>query len=291
MKRLLAITLLIMTGTLCLWKLGTALTGQSDSLEITWEIAGKPTLVLGVIPYVSNDSIRKELNPLIAYLAAHLDRPVQLVIATDYERLKKLLDYGKVHLAWFSSTSYDKLNTENAWEVTCRPVRSGSVFHRGIIITQASGTVKTLFDLRGKTFAYVDRNSGTGFIYPNHIFIEHGIDPLSFFGKVVFTGNHTNSIDGVLDGTYDAAAVFNLFIENQQYQPKLASLTILYETNLLLNDPIVVRKDMDSDLKKRLADYLVNMASFPDGLPVLEHLQNVRKWENFISEENARQAH
>ena len=322
---------------------------KADDIQITWEIAPSPPLVMGVIPYLPEQLLKREFRALTGFLATNLQREVHLNFAVDYESLGRLLELEKVQLAWFSANSFDALN-RGRWEVICRPLREGADRHRGAIVVREDSGIKSLADLKGKRFAYVDPHSGTGFVMANRLFGSQGIDPLRFFSDVVFTGNHSISIAGVLAGEYDAAAVYDVFTSQASgahgvdlqvgaiapasafdalapgsFTPFLipsqvaygvtvkpattsapvssASLALASEssviqgsgysppgllciavTDWLLNDPVVVRKDMDPALKEELRNQLVHMDQYPDGKEVLVELAQLRKWNGFVDE-------
>jgi len=258
--------------------------GRSD-LKITWEVSSTPPLYLGVIPYMSETALTQEMGPVMAYLSKDLKCEVKINVASDYEGLGRLLDLGKVQVAWFSSTSFERLNGAGVWETLCRPVHDGKAGHSGVIVARADGLVKTLADLKGRRFAYVDRFSGTGFVQANAFFREHGIDPLTFFGDVVLTGNHSFSIDGLLKGEFDGAATFDVFGDQADhgFASVTAKLICIATTGFIPNDPVVVRKDMDTALKFRLRELFIHMADHEGGKEVLAQLGRLRHWDAFIS--------
>ncbi len=315
-RRFVLVTALLLLG-ICLYR---AMTTDPDTIQITWEIAPAPPLIMGVIPYLPEQMLKREFRSLTQYLARNLGRDVQLNFAIDYESLGKLLDLDKIQIAWFSSNSFDALKGEKPWQALCRPLRDGAVRHRGAIIVREDSGIKTLADLRGKRFAYVDPHSGTGFVMPNRLFRSQNIDPLRFFSEVTFTGNHSTSISGVLQGQYDAAAVYDVYSshslpDEEQSQQGASTATASIDalsspaatlplpdetfsgsgsaakglfcvdfTDWLLNDPVVVRSDMDLELKERIRELLVHMNAYPGGREVLAELSVLRKWNGFIDE-------
>jgi phosphate/phosphite/phosphonate ABC transporter binding protein len=269
-------------GFLLLWA-GTRV--NEDELRISWEIAPAPPFVFGIIPYISGPELSREFDPLMVFLEKNLERPVKLLVASDYEMLGKLLDYGKVHVAWFSTASFENLNRSGDWEVLCRPMRTGTIRHRGIILSRVDRGFNSLKDLQGKTFGYVDRNSGTGYVYANRMMVEQGIDPLNFFGKIDFSGNHSISIDRLRQGQYDAIATMDVFTTPGLIrEDERGDFRMLGATQWILNDPMVVRKDMAPVAKKQLLDLFVAMKRFPGGPETLAHLQDLRNWERFVDE-------
>ena len=179
------------------------------TLHLTPVIDEESPVVLGVIPFLQPEKLKEQIDPVREYLEKKLERNVVMVTASDYESLARLLELKKVHIAWFSHASFEKLGKNASWESICRPVQFGSVLYDGQIVVRQGSEYREINDLRGKVFAYVDRYSGSGFFFPNIYMAQQGIKPLEFFARVEFTQSHRSSILGVLDGSYDAAAVFS----------------------------------------------------------------------------------
>ncbi len=255
-----------------------------DALRMDLIVEQRPPIVLGVIPYLSPDDLRHEMNPILNYLAAKLNRPFRLNVAATYEDLARMLEMKIVHVAWFSHTSFQQLRGGHPWEVLVRPVQRGRASYFGRIITRKDSPIKTLEDLNGKTFAFVDRHSGSGFYFPNLMFKERGIDPLTFFGKVVFTHSHDASIDGVLNGIYDAAAVFAVNV-NPRYQEKIPRLAFLAAVGPIPTDPMVVSNDLPEPVRRQIRDAMLTMHEDPLGREGIKELNILRGTDRFITEE------
>jgi phosphonate transport system substrate-binding protein len=169
----------------------------------------------------------------------------------------------------------------------CRPVQYGSVVYRGQIIVHKESQIENIHQLRNKTFAYVDRYSGSGFYFPNLLFYENKIEPLSYFSEVVFSHSHKRSILGVLNRNFDAAAVFsvNLLESEGESYPETDALRVIARTAPIPNDPLVVRKDLDADLKTGLSRAMLSMHRDEYGKEYLKTLFKLRGTEKFVSEE------
>ena len=261
----------------------------SDSVSCRLEVITqeKKPLLMGVIPYLQPEQLRKHILPITEYLSLKLNRKVQFVSVSNYEGLGRLLELNRIQIAWFSDTSYRKLKKENDWEVLCRPVQNGRVVYRGQIVARKDGDINELKDLQGKVFAYVDRYSGSGFYYPNMLFDRIGIKPLEFFARVVFSSSHRNSILGVISGDYHAAAVFSssLFDGEANGKDRLNELKIVSLTDPIPNDPMVVRADLDAGLKRQIAQAMLDMHRLEEARRFLDQLKIQRGTERFISEE------
>ena len=68
-------------------------------------------------------------------------------------------------------------------------------------------------ELRGRTIAFVDPASSSGYIYPMVLLIRRGLvrdrDPKTFFKDALFAGTHEAALRALLQGRVDAAASFD----------------------------------------------------------------------------------
>lgn len=238
-------------------------------------------IYMGVIPFLQPDKLVEQMAPVYSYLEKKLGRPVLLTTVSDYESLARLLDLKKVHIAWFSHASLENLRGQRQWQIICRPVQYGNVLYNGQIIVRQDSEYTSINDLQHKSFAYVDRYSGSGFYFPNILFAEHNIKPLEFFSSVHFTQSHRNSIVGVMDKTYAAAAVFAANLVDGSDQ----SLRVLASTGPIPNDPLVVRADLEPQLQEKIRQAMLNMHLDPDGIKYLQVLKKLRGTEKFVAED------
>jgi phosphonate transport system substrate-binding protein len=253
-----------------------------ESMKIHWEFVEKQDFVIGVLPYGADGVILQDLKPLANYLEFHLQRPVKINVAVDYHSLGKLLELGKINLAWFSHALHENSPASLTWEIVCRPKRENSLGHRGVILVKEASPYHNLQELSGKRIAYVDRLSGSGFIEPARIFRNIGLDPVSSFSEVIFTGNHTKSIDALNADQVDAAAVYrDTPVEASAAIPLPIGLRAVAWTDLIPGDPLVVRENMNGLLKTRLRDLLTNMEKNEKGIDALNHLKARRGFIGF----------
>jgi phosphonate transport system substrate-binding protein len=145
----------------------------------------------------------------VAYLEHRLQVPVKMHQATDYAGTIEALKARKLEFARFGAAAYAQ-----AWLITAGKVEpivveadsEGSVAYHSVIAVKADGPYRSLEDLKGKSLAFADPNSTSGFVAPSYFLREQGVDPDTLFGRTGFSGSHENGIIAVLNGTYDAAA-------------------------------------------------------------------------------------
>ena len=95
--------------------------------------------------------------------------------------------------------------------------------------------------LKGKSFAFVEHGSSSGYKYPLALFIANRVDPYKFFSKVYFLGSHPNVVEAVIGGKVDAGATWDGYIE-ENYPKNPPNLRILLKTDPIPYDAVVVSK-------------------------------------------------
>lgn len=279
MKKILTLLCIIILVTIIYF----AVSSPIKTIHLTPKIIKPVSLNFGAIPFVQPKMLRQYISPIYEYLGEKLNKPTKLSIVSDYEALGRLLKLKKIQIALFSQTSYSMQENKENWEVLCRPIQKGKLVYQGYIVVRNDSQINSIFGLKGKTFAYVDRMSGSGFIYPNKLFKANGISPLSFFNKVVFSHSHLTSFNGVIDGKYDAASVFSTeLFSNDETASKIK---IIATTEPIPNDPVVVRKDMPSELKSKIKAALTSMHETKEGQPYIKRLTVARGITRYVAEE------
>lgn len=128
-------------------------------------------------------------QPFVDGLSKATGRDVKLIIPTNYAATVEAVGNGSVDLAHFGGLAY--LKAEAHYGVTPQVQRQEDRAFHALFIT-SSPDVKTLSDLRGKTFAFGDVISTSGHLIPAKELLEAGVDPTKDL-TVRFTGNHTNT--------------------------------------------------------------------------------------------------
>ncbi|WNJ18499.1 PhnD/SsuA/transferrin family substrate-binding protein [Pontibacter sp. G13] len=197
MLKLFRLSLLFGCLLLCLPALGNA----SDTLHV------------GLIRYKSPTDFRSTFFPLFEQLGDALNRPVNIqVFESDSADLGYALHSGEMDLGLFTQFPYLKASELfPSLTVFATHKVGGAASFEGAIVVRKSGwteEVDQLADLRGKSFAFVKPTSTSGYKLPNGILQELGLNQAEgFFSQISFSGSHSASLEGLLDGTYDGVAV------------------------------------------------------------------------------------
>lgn len=162
-------------------------------------------LKVSAIPDEAPTELQRKFKPLGAYLEKELGMPVQFVPVSDYAAVVEGIAADRVDLAWLGGFTFvqTRLKTGNAIPLVQR--EQDEKFTSKFISADAS--VKSLQDLKGKTFAFGSVSSTSGSLMPRYFMQKDGIVPEQFFSRVAFSGAHDATVAWVQASKVDAGVL------------------------------------------------------------------------------------
>lgn len=235
---------------------------------------GEP-LRIAVAPVITPRENLNAFEPLLRYLGDRLGRPVQYVRTQTYTEINEMMKFGSVDVALVCSYPYILGQAEGYMELLAIPEIEGKVRYSSYVIVPADSPARRLEDLRGKTFAFSDPLSFSGRLAPTYMLWRLGATPEGFFGRTIFTYSHANSVRAVVRHLADGAAVDSavydyLLRQHPEYRDQLRLIASSPETGML---PLVVRADLDPELKARLRRVFLTAHQDEEGRRALAALQ------------------
>lgn len=240
----------------------TAVNTESEGTEAKWP----EKLVMGFLPNEESTPDYKASNKIHQKaLTDYLGIPVEIIICEDYNAVVETMKNNKTHLASFGPFSYilahDRSNAE-AIVVSCKEGKKENAFYSSVFITHPSTGIKTLADLKGRSFAFVDPASTSGNLVPRSMFVkEFNIKPeeidTKIFKSTQFSGSHNNSLLAVANQSVEAAACTRLTYETGIAKDivKDTDVVIFAESDPIPNSPIAVRGDLPAGLKAKIKEF------------------------------------
>ncbi len=241
-----------------------ALSSISENLQYQMShLKGKNEVIVGINPFTSPADIKKMYLPILERLLKGINLTPRMIIVKDYDALSDQIKKGTIDMGWFSPFAY--VIAKNKANVTplVTPRVNGKTYYNGYIIANKNSGIKTLSDLKNKSFAYVDKNSASGYLYARHILKANKMNPDRLFSDVSFAGSHDNVINGVLNGSFDAGATYNEALDKaKENGVNLNDLIIVSMTDNIQKDAIAVSPDMDLERAEAIKNAFVQFDNF-----------------------------
>ena len=248
---------------LCLVTLGTA---SASSI-----FAGDEPEVLrfGLIPTESGAQITDRWQPLFDHIEQCLNVKIKPYCASDYAGIIEAMRFKKIEAAYLGPKSYIEANKRaNGWAIAREQKMDGSTGYYGVIITQKGSGLKTIKDIKEKTYAFNDPNSTSGYLVPMTYFLRDAkIIPEKYFSRVIFSGSHEASIMAVKMGQVDAASTNDLDIDRMIEAGKISKddFNIVWKSSIIPGSPLVARGDLPYGFVMKLKKAIL-IFNDPEGL-------------------------
>ncbi len=245
--------------------------------------APKP-IVIGFIPGENPDVLKEHGQGIASLIQAKIGVPVTIFVSKDYNDMIVAMKEKRVDFAFFTAMTYVFGEKEAGAKVLLKKVWEGPYYFATIL----AKTATKLPQLKGKTFAFVDQKSTSGYLYPQVYFKKNNVDAKSFFKQTVFSGNHTESIKMLREGKADAVAVFSNDAKAKDTAwerfpsedgKKYPHPKVLWVSDAIPNDPFVVRQDFYDKNPKLAHDLMFGMMELiedPKEGPNFQKLLNVK---------------
>lgn len=234
---------------------------MESGVENKDQISEKKELVFGVSGKISAEEALVVYSGLMDRISEYLSIPVRMSYQLLNEDLNKKIRNGEIDFAFISPAAYLDLKEGGYVEMSTVPVLAGSPFYYSYVIAHKSRTdINSFSDLKGKSFAFVDKISDTGFLSPVYVLSERGEDYKSYFSQTIFSGSEDRSITAVANRLVDGAAVDHIIWEYMN----MTSPDYTKETKVVESfgpygiSPIVTSSNLDQEIKEKLLALFLN---------------------------------
>jgi len=241
------------------------------------------TLRVGFVPAEDAQQVMQNAQPLVEILHKELGMEIQAFVATDYTGVVEALRVNKLDVAFLAPASYVLAKSEANIKVILKSERKGIPFYYAAIITRADSGIKSIDDLRGKTFAFGDSLSTTGNVFPRKMLKEHGIDPVRDFKQILYSGGHDATVLAVLNGKVDAGATYAnspdsldtawmRYLKDPQDAKKIHAIAF---SEPIPADNLVISAGLDEKVAKKVEEIFVQLSRDPKGKKMLRDLYQI----------------
>lgn len=216
------------------------------------------TIKLGFLSGENEKDRLTRTEPLKKHLESTLGVKVEIFLAGAYDGVIQALAADQIEFAFLGSSAYAAAYTASEGKVVpllTTQNKDGSTGYFSIITVRCDSGLKSVDDLKGKTLAFADPDSTSGYAVPYYNLVQQGYDPETFFGAVPFSGSHEAGVQGVVNGTFDAAATFQDSEFSGVYQNmelkgmiEKGQVCVIWQSPEITSGPLTARTNLPADM-------------------------------------------
>ena len=232
---------------------------------------------------------------LADYLSKKIRKDIKIVSNISYKNSDMLLEKGIVQVGFVCGLPYTHKKQQGKYELVAIPVMSmlegefsdapgyekspGKYFSYTIV--RKDSAIKSWKELKGKTYAYNDQNSNSGYNMPRYKLVQLGAKSWEdYFSRIAVSGSHEESIRMVSEGLVDASSVDSLVLDYDRYLKNAHALNVKVIEVLFPGGagapPVVISNKAPASLRVALQDALLNMNKDHAGIKILKKAHLLR---------------
>jgi phosphonate transport system substrate-binding protein len=212
-----------------------------------------------------------------AYLAEQLEREVEFVADIPWQQREAMLDEGEIDIAWICGLPYTWKMKDPAIQITllAAPVMSdrrygGQPVYFSDVVTRRDSAFEKFEDLRGASWAFNDTGSQSGYNLTRWKLSGMG-EFQDYFGGVIQSGSHEESLRMVLAGHIDASSIDSTVLEIElRKNPELEKeIKVIATWGPSPIPPYVISLRLPVVLRQRIRAVIIDMARDPKGARIM----------------------
>lgn len=207
----------------------------------------------------------------------------KVVTTGTWDEREAKLDAGEIDMGWICGAPYvDKIARGVPLKILAAPVmqhpryRNRAIYFSDVVV-RADSTFQTFEDLRGARWAYNEKNSHSGYHVVRYFLATHNLDG-NFFGQVVESGSHQNSIEMILRNDADASAIDSTVLEMMLARDSSLAQRIRIIENIGPSPmpPFVIGAHVPNEIRARIQSALIEMHASEQSRGILARAQMAR---------------
>lgn len=223
-----------------------------------WNHRGEPVKI-AMISVLNRQETYRYQRQIAQAIGDNMGRPVLLLQRRSYAEVNQLLSKGGADIALLSTGAYSIYAQKEEVTLLAMQQRHGLPFYKSYVIVPKNSLANSLWDLAGKSFAYTDPLSYSGYLAVRQVLRSSGADPKAFFGNSYFTYSHDKSLRAVAGRFTDGAAIDSLAYDylKKKHPQLIEQIRILAVLPSAGTGPIVARSDFPD--KEKVKEILLHM--------------------------------
>jgi len=195
--------------------------------------------------------------------------PVRMMPASDYAGVMQALSARQIEFAGLGPSIYAAawIDTNGGIEpiLTTEQV-DGSTSYVSVMLARADSGITNLEQMRGRSLAWADPNSASGYLIPRFELRRAGVgvEPGQFFGRTGFGGGHEQAVIAMLQRQYDASMTWasgmgdinegftrgNTRAMVEKGMLRMSDVRIIWQSRPIQNGPLAMRTDLPAEFRE-----------------------------------------
>jgi len=203
-----------------------------------------------------------QFEPLFKHIERELGIPVVPFQVTDTSAVIVAFGAGQIEASRVGAEAYvvgAKNAAIEAVAVENRP-KLGTGYYSGLWVRSDSG-IKTVADAKGRSIAFGDSNSTSGYVVPMVYFLRDlKVKPHDYFSRVIFAGDAIPTLQALTNKQVDIAAI-SFTMEQVAVDKGIVGkdeVVPLWKSDLIPNPPYIVRSDLPQSFKSAFQKALLD---------------------------------
>jgi phosphonate transport system substrate-binding protein len=247
---------------------GALLSGAGGATAADWKSEFKE-IRFGILSGENEKDRIQRYQGFKDYLEGELGLRVKIYTASSYDGVIQALAADQIEFAFLGSSSYAA-----AWKETdggveplvSRLQKDGSTGYFSVVTVRCDSGYEKMEDLQGKTLAFADPDSTSGYAVPYFNLLKQGYNPETYFGATPFSGAHETGVLGVVNGQFDAAATYitnetagipQRMVEKGMIQD--GEVCWIWKSPEITSGPFTARKNLPGALKTSMKQLVLDI--------------------------------
>ena len=175
------------------------------TLSLSAQAKGRALSIL-LLPAEDSHLMFRQFLPVKQYLEEHLDRPVELIMGSNYEASLESVGQGKVDLAYLDPSAYCVARHRFGVEAMAKVLKNGQPEYRSVLVARKSSALEKIADCKGRSLALGNIHSSGSYLMPLAMFQEVGLS-LEDFSRVGYLQKEDQVALSVLVGDFEVGAL------------------------------------------------------------------------------------
>lgn len=250
--------------------------GNSDENDYQPTLSSKPlqqaaAFVVGIHPLHNPQRLAELYGPIVEYLNIKIpEAHFKLEASRNYEEFDKKLYAGNFDFA-MPNPYQTVLSLGHGYRIFGKMADDHNF--RGIILVRKDSVIRSVADLKGKAVSYPAETALAATMMPQYYLQTHGVD-VNRDIQNRYVGSQESSIMNVYRGHVAAAATWPMpwILFSAEHPDWADELEVKWQTDALVNNGWVVRKEVPVAIADKVAFHLLNLHRSEQGKLILSRL-------------------